>query len=46
MFDLDAYLSVSTPVTREQVPRLLTERLELPGFELDVAGRVTCPRLG
>ncbi len=38
--------TVSTPVTREQVPRLLAERLELPGFELDVAGRVTRPRLG
>jgi N-hydroxyarylamine O-acetyltransferase len=38
--------TVSTPVTREQVPRLLAERLELPGFELDAAGRVTRPRLG
>jgi N-hydroxyarylamine O-acetyltransferase len=38
--------TVSTPVTREQVPRLLAERLELPGFELDVAGRVTRPRKG
>jgi len=38
--------TVSTPVTREQVPWLLAERLELPGFELDAAGRVTRPQLG
>lgn len=38
--------TVSTPVTREQVPRLLAERLELPGFELDAAGRLTRPQPG
>jgi N-hydroxyarylamine O-acetyltransferase len=32
-----------TPVTREQLPQLLAERLELPGFALDGAGRLTRP---
>jgi N-hydroxyarylamine O-acetyltransferase len=32
--------TVATPVAREQVPALLAERFELPGFESDADGRL------
>lgn len=33
--------SESTPVARQEIPSLLAERFELPGFALDSGGRVT-----
>ncbi|HVA19836.1 MAG TPA: arylamine N-acetyltransferase [Solirubrobacteraceae bacterium] len=44
MIERTAAETVRTPLRREQVPGLLAERLDLPGFELDAAGRITRPR--